>query len=97
MTAKRIDPAAEIGSAADVLAVDQAVACAMGSGYDWAVEVAYDVRYGRLVAEGKRLPYPAPLPEIVARFRYLNHAQAFVIREFEDDPKLVARVKLDRI
>jgi hypothetical protein len=31
------DPAAEIGTAADVLAVDQAVAVANGGGYDWAV------------------------------------------------------------
>ena len=93
---KNSDPAAEIGTAADVAAVDQAVVIATGGGYDWAVEVAYDGHYGRLVSEGKRLPYPAALPEIVARFKYLHHAQEFARHQFEDDHKLAARVKFDR-
>ncbi len=96
MSTKRIAPAAEIGTEADV-AVDWSLAVEGAAVFQFAVEVAYDERYGRLVAEGKRVPYDAPLPEIVARFRYLRHAQSFVIREFEDDPKVVARVKFERM
>ncbi len=96
MSTKHAGPASAIGTAEDV-AVDWSVAVEGAAVFLWAVEVAYDERYGRLVAEGKRIPYPAPLPEIVARFKYLTHAQAFVTREFVDDPKLVARVKFERM
>ncbi len=97
MSTKRADPASEISTAEAVAAVDWGVAVEGGAVFQWAVEVAYDERYGRLVAEGKRIPYPAPLPEIVARFKYLDQAQAFVIGQFADDPKLVARVKYERV
>ncbi len=95
-------PAAESGNGSSgggadgAVAADWSVAVDGVAVFQWAVEVDYDARYGRFVAEGKRVPYDAQLPEIVARFRYLRHAQAFVIREYEDDPKLVARVKFER-
>jgi hypothetical protein len=45
-------------------------------GLEWAVIVDYKPEYRKLLDDGQRIPYSVPLPEVVARFKYIGHAQA---------------------